>query len=268
MGIYLNPGNASFQSIRKGIYIDKSELISFVNAKLGTKEKLICVSRPRRFGKSFAAQMLCAYYDKSCDSRSLFLDLMIASDTDFSIYLNQFNVLYLDMTWFLVNSGDIKDTVRNLQQEIIKELKIYYSEYIALDVTTLPMVLSKINQATGEKSVLCVLPQALTLKKCRIGMTVIFWERIFIYTVPSPCLMPSDAGSSTIIGHRQKLPTALKSMPPLPGLLSLMSYNNCFLTEPFLPTLLHYPAFQGSFLRQPFVFCVFCFPCPVGFNKF
>ena len=42
MGIYLNPGNASFQSIRKGIYIDKSELISFVNARLGTKEKLIC----------------------------------------------------------------------------------------------------------------------------------------------------------------------------------------------------------------------------------
>lgn len=156
MGIYLNPGNASFQSIRKGIYIDKSELISFVNARLGTKEKLICVSRPRRFGKSFAAQMLCAYYDKSCDSRSLFRDLKIASDTDFSVYLNQFNVLYLDMTWFLVNSGDIKDTVRNLQQEIIKELKMYYSEYIAADVTTLPMVLSKINQATGEKFIIII----------------------------------------------------------------------------------------------------------------
>ncbi len=156
MGIYLNPGNASFQSIRKGLYIDKSDLISFINARLGTKEKLICVSRPRRFGKSFAAQMLCAYYDKSCDSKSLFRDLKIASDTDFTVYLNQFNVLYLDMTWFLVNSDDIKDTVKNLQQEIIKELQTYYPEYTGSDTGTLPMVLSKINQATKEKFIIII----------------------------------------------------------------------------------------------------------------
>ncbi|HIX72346.1 MAG TPA: AAA family ATPase, partial [Candidatus Anaerobutyricum stercoripullorum] len=75
MGRYLNLGNAGFASIRKGLYVDKSMLIDFVNSTLGTKEKLTCVSRPRRFGKSFATQMLCAYYDRSCDSGYLFRDL-------------------------------------------------------------------------------------------------------------------------------------------------------------------------------------------------
>ncbi len=78
MGNYVNTGNAGFAAALKGTYVDKTELISFINSTLGTKRKLTCVSRPRRFGKSYAAQMLCAYYDKSCDSGRLFADLKIA----------------------------------------------------------------------------------------------------------------------------------------------------------------------------------------------
>lgn len=81
MGMYVNIGNAGFRSVRKGLYVDKSGLIAYINKTLGTKDKLTCVSRPRRFGKSFATQMLCAYYDKSCDSRELFCDLEIAGDS-------------------------------------------------------------------------------------------------------------------------------------------------------------------------------------------
>lgn len=73
MGIYLNPGNSGFQEIRNGRYVDKPGLISLVNRTIGTKQKLICISRPRRFGKSYAAQMLCAYYDRTCDSAGLFV---------------------------------------------------------------------------------------------------------------------------------------------------------------------------------------------------
>lgn len=72
MGTYLNPGNAGFAEIIKSEYVDKTGLIRLTNATIGTKKKLTCISRPRRFGKSFAAQMLCAYYDRTCDSHSLF----------------------------------------------------------------------------------------------------------------------------------------------------------------------------------------------------
>ncbi len=80
MGIYLNPGNSGFVGIRNDLYVDKSGLIGLVNEAIETPRRLICVSRPRRFGKSFAAKMLCAYYDRSCDSSRLFEDLSISTD--------------------------------------------------------------------------------------------------------------------------------------------------------------------------------------------
>lgn len=72
MGRYLNLCNEEFRSMIKGIYVDKTEMIAFINSTPGTNNKLTCVSRPRRFGKSHAAKMLCAYYDDGCDSRALF----------------------------------------------------------------------------------------------------------------------------------------------------------------------------------------------------
>ena len=90
MGMYLNLVNDGFQSIRKGLYVDKTGMISFVNSTLGTPNKLTCVSRPRRFGKSFVTKMLCAYYDKSCDSKELFVGLEIEKDPLFWILPGSF----------------------------------------------------------------------------------------------------------------------------------------------------------------------------------
>ena len=67
MGIYLNPDNEGFrEAIDSEIYVDKSGLLAYTNKILGTEQKNICISRPRRFGKSMAAKMLSAYYSKGC----------------------------------------------------------------------------------------------------------------------------------------------------------------------------------------------------------
>lgn len=97
METYLTPGNQGFSGIRNDIYVDKSGLIRLVNDTIETPRRLTCVSRPRRFGKSFAAQMLCAYYDKTCDSSRLFEDLEIAADgmKSYNKYRNKFDVIYL-----------------------------------------------------------------------------------------------------------------------------------------------------------------------------
>ena len=101
MGTFINVGNAGFQSARNGEYVDKSGLIGIVNATLFTKRRFSCVTRSRRFGKSMAAEMLCAYYDKSCDSRALFEDLEIASHPDFEKHLNKHPVIFLDLSDFV-----------------------------------------------------------------------------------------------------------------------------------------------------------------------
>ncbi|MBP5425502.1 MAG: AAA family ATPase [Prevotella sp.] len=70
MGIYINKGNEGFRQTRNSEYIDKSGLIGLVNKTLFTRQKMSCVTRCRRFGKSVAAEMLAAYYDRETKQHS------------------------------------------------------------------------------------------------------------------------------------------------------------------------------------------------------
>lgn len=132
MGIYLNPGNSGFQRILKSEYIDKTGLIHQINDLIGTANNLICISRPRRFGKSYAAQMLCAYYDCSCDSRILFDDREIAGTEEYLSHLNQYHVINLDMTAFLSvaqrKGTPLKEVPDMIVTQLLAELRETYPD--------------------------------------------------------------------------------------------------------------------------------------------
>ncbi|MBE5910548.1 AAA family ATPase [Pseudobutyrivibrio sp.] len=136
MGKYLNPGNAGFTQITNGNYVDKTGLIGLINESINTPQKLTCVSRPRRFGKSFAAQMLCAYYDCTCDSESLFNGYEVAKTASYKEYLNKFNVLYLDITGFISNlkskERELREIVSDITEAIKRELVEDYPELEAI----------------------------------------------------------------------------------------------------------------------------------------
>ena len=123
MGVYINIGNAGFQSARNGEYVDKSGLIPIINRTLETEQRFSCVTRCRRFGKSMAAKMLNAYYDQSCNSRDLFSDLEVANDPSFEKHLNQFPVIYLDITSFVTRFRDesIIGQIENRLKDDIQE---------------------------------------------------------------------------------------------------------------------------------------------------
>ena len=129
MGIYLNPTNESFiEAVSSEIYVDKSELISFTNKKMRTSQKYICVSRPRRFGKSMNLGMLSAYYSKGCDSKELFSSLLIAKNEDYLKHLNKYNVIYINMQEFLSNSENIKEMLLLIRKIILKDFKKEYPD--------------------------------------------------------------------------------------------------------------------------------------------
>ena len=157
MGNYLNPGNSGFAAIRNGIYVDKSGMIDLINKTIDTTEKLTCVSRPRRFGKSFAAKMLCAYYDRSCDSSALFEDLQIATDSryvaSYRKHLNQYDVIYLDMT-AVIGETSFGDLVPYIKRNVIRELVESYPKARAAEgfVPTLANTV----QVTGTKFIMII----------------------------------------------------------------------------------------------------------------
>ena len=132
MGTYLDPGNKGFQEILQSEYVDKTGLIALVNKNIGTMGKLTCISRPRRFGKSYAAKMLCAYYDYSCDSHTLFDDKEIAKTEGYLAHLNQYHVVNLDITSFISEAKRQRTSMADVPNAIVdavhRELKGMTSE--------------------------------------------------------------------------------------------------------------------------------------------
>ena len=129
MGIYLNPGNELFQrSLNSEIYVDKSMLIAKTNAMIFTQQCFVCVSRPRRFGKSMAAQMLAAYYDRGCDSAEQFKDLAIAEHPSYEEHRNRYNVIQLNMHNFLTPSKDMDDMLERIEEAVMYEIEKEFAE--------------------------------------------------------------------------------------------------------------------------------------------
>ena len=156
MANYINLGNVAFKRVLKREYVDKSGLIAVINDTLFSEACFTCVSRCRRFGKSMAAKMLCAYYDKSCDSRELFRGLEIEKHPSFEEHLNKYPVIYVDMTNFLTDYGHDNKIVEYLQSDVIKSIVKAYPDVRLSNSERLMDVLIDIVGATGEQFIVII----------------------------------------------------------------------------------------------------------------
>ncbi len=102
MGYYLNPSSPRYEKLKKSkVFVDKTDIFEILNENLGKEKSFFCLSRPRCFGKSVTAQMICSYYARCQDSSSLFDNLKIASFDDYKKHLNQHDVAFNQMQqWY------------------------------------------------------------------------------------------------------------------------------------------------------------------------
>ena len=150
MGRYLNPGNCLFAAaLNSQIYVDKSELIAYTNRVLLSEQRYICVSRPRRFGKSMAANMLVSYYGRDADSRDQFEHLKIAKEPSYEYHLNKYNVIFLNMQDFLSSTHDIEKMILRIGQSLLRDMKRAYPDIDYLDGNDLVSVLFDIYEESG-----------------------------------------------------------------------------------------------------------------------
>lgn len=160
LGTFFNPGNAGFAaSVRSDIYMDKTGLLDFTNHISGTEQRFICVSRPRRFGKSVTVKMLAAYYSCGCNSRELFRNLNIAKSPGFEKELNRHPVIYLDIQWFwsvAKDKGKPERIVSYIQEEVIRELLEQYPDIVSKGDSSLQEVLVRIHARTGEQFIVLI----------------------------------------------------------------------------------------------------------------
>ena len=131
MGIYLNPDNNQYKRLcNSPIFVDKTLLIEYTNQIIDTGNNCICVSRPRRFGKSTDANMLVAYYSKGTDSKELFEALNIGSCSTFLKHLNKHNVIHLNIQDFLSTTNSIDEMIFKINRMILKDLKFEFKDVI------------------------------------------------------------------------------------------------------------------------------------------
>ena len=164
MGSYLNPGNFSFRgSLRSKIYVDKSELIAKTNEALCTEQRYICVSRPRRFGKSMAANMLAAYYDRSENTEELFRNLAISKDSSYKENLNQYDVIKINMQEFLSMSGTMEEMLDMLKKYLVLDFEEAYPQVRFRD----------------EKNLIQVLKDVFSYSRCPFVILIDEWDCLF-----------------------------------------------------------------------------------------
>ena len=192
MGTYLNPGKEQFErAVHSRIYVDKTGMLSCLNAVINTEQKYVAVSRPRRFGKTMAANMICAFYDKTAASKELFEGMAVAKDfakhpgqrssdrfevagslddaakrqaeesagrtqSGWDRYLNRFNVVRINMIDFVSRSRDIGKCIELLQKRVLKELCRNFQEVDFFDADDLMFSMEDIYHQTGQQFVIVI----------------------------------------------------------------------------------------------------------------
>lgn len=157
MGVYLNPGDDKFRMARcSRIYVDKSGMLGYLNSVFKTEDRFVCVSRPRRFGKSMAANMVTAYYDRTANAEETFRDLLIAKDASFAKHCNQYDVIHINMQDFLSRAKDMESLLQTLEKSILWELLEEYPDYPYFDKTDLARTMADVYQRTKRAFVVVI----------------------------------------------------------------------------------------------------------------
>ena len=157
MGSYLNPSNANFLEIlRMPIFVDKTPILSVINRFIDQCNKYICVARPRRFGKTIAANIISAYYSKGCDSRAVFEKFKIAKDVSFESNLNKFNVIKIDLNAEYETCRKKECVLENLQDKVITEFQEQFPNIKIKDYMSIAEAMQTVYEETGEQFVILI----------------------------------------------------------------------------------------------------------------
>ena len=114
--------------VNSEFFVDKSAMIEAINKRIRTNTKYICITKPRRFGKTSVLNMLGAYYCKAYDSKVLFDGLKIAKTAAYAAHLNQYNVVHLSMNSIPDDGNAYEDYMKLFKNAIRRDILEAYPQ--------------------------------------------------------------------------------------------------------------------------------------------
>lgn len=163
-----NPGQDNFKNFIKhsDYYVDKTELILDINKEIYSDRRNICVTRPRRFGKTLTINMLVAYYCYSESNITVFNDKKIIKNKDWNKYLGKFNVITLNMINFFkeynIKNNDTKinlnidDVIENINSSIVSDILLCFPNFKFSNKNNTSEIFKDLERNTGRKIVLII----------------------------------------------------------------------------------------------------------------
>ncbi|QAA32219.1 AAA family ATPase [Clostridium manihotivorum] len=148
MTMYLNtdrPLKNYKELINEKYFVDKSLIIKLLNEKISTKSKYVCITRPRRFGKSSVVDMLGAYYSKAVDSKNYFNELKISKVNSYKEHLNKYNVINISFNTIPDKNETYDEYIGIIQNGIIDDIKTMYPDLEIKDFYNISHMLSQTN---------------------------------------------------------------------------------------------------------------------------
>lgn len=131
MSIYLNTDEAleNYKELTSGSsFIDKSMIIQKFNNCINTPDKYICITKPRRFGKSSIINMLGAYYTKGYNSKDIFNKLNISKSKKYLENINNYNVINISLNKIPETGTEYSDYITMIKTYLIRDIKENYPE--------------------------------------------------------------------------------------------------------------------------------------------
>ena len=130
MGVYLN-GTTAYTLYKsetaKPYFVDKSQMLKELFPLVSTGNNHICITRPRRFGKTVMANMIASFFSKGCDAQDVFQNLAIARHEEYSKYRNQFSVIHISFNDFTEDCSSYDEYIGQIRGQLAEDLKAEYT---------------------------------------------------------------------------------------------------------------------------------------------
>lgn len=133
MGVYLNSKTAYTlykNETEKLYFVDKTEMLKELFPLVRAGNNHICITRPRRFGKTVTANMIASFFSKSCDADSVFRKLCIAQAADYKNYLNQYMVIHISFNDISGQCFSYSQYIKRIEERLIRDLKKEYGDMV------------------------------------------------------------------------------------------------------------------------------------------
>ncbi len=156
MGVYLNstaPYYLYKSEMQKNYFIDKSLLLEQLFPLVKSGNSHICITRPRRFGKTIMANMIAAFFGKGCPSASLFNQTRITTNSEYEAHLNKYNTIFIDFSEMPEDCNSYQQYIQRIRKNLKDDLCVTYKNLNLNPQDAIWDLLRKIFEYSGDRFV-------------------------------------------------------------------------------------------------------------------